>query len=496
MNKYAFLLCICLAWGNATHASKITDFYEIETVSPPSLLIERYGKAGTQTDGLDFMPDGRLVACFVGGEVFTLDTKTGKWKLFADGLHTPLGVVALNDREIMVSQRPELTLLKDTDGDGDADEYSAFSDDFGISGNYHEFHFGPVRDKDGNFYVSFGTASSGADVRFEKRGRFDKRSYLQRMYASVPYRGWVCQVTKEGKFIPWASGLRTPNGLGFDLDGNLFVSDNQGDWVGTSKLHHIEKGKFYGHAASLLWNEEWIDGRPVDLPVPSLDSMRETAAILFPHGSMANSPTQPLVDSTKGKFGPFAGQMLIGEMNKRRIMRVILEEVDGNIQGACVPFFDGNGLSTGNNRLAFSPDGKSLWVGHSAHGWAGNYGIQKITWTGKVPPELSTIKLTPKGFSMSFTAPMEKKSSSDPANYSAKVYSYKYHQSYGSPQVNKETRQPSKVTVSGDGKEILLEFDEMTARRVYEFNLGRLLTTEGKPLTNTLIVYHAHNLLR
>ena len=58
-----------------------------------------------------------------------------------------LGVVALNDREVMVSQRPELTLLKDLDGDGVADEYSAFSDGFGVSGNYHEFHFGPVRDK-------------------------------------------------------------------------------------------------------------------------------------------------------------------------------------------------------------------------------------------------------------------------------------------------------------------------------------------------------------
>ena len=109
-----------------------------------------------------------------------------------------LGVVALNDREVMVSQRPELTLLKDLDGDGVADEYSAFSDGFGVSGNYHEFHFGPVRDKAGNFYVALGTASSGAGVRFEKHGRFDKRSYLQRMYACVPYRGWVCQVPRTG----------------------------------------------------------------------------------------------------------------------------------------------------------------------------------------------------------------------------------------------------------------------------------------------------------
>ncbi|SVE31202.1 uncharacterized protein METZ01_LOCUS484056, partial [marine metagenome] len=241
-----------------------------------------------------------LVACFVAGEVFTLRPETGEWKLFADGLHTPLGVVALNDREVMVSQRPELTLLRDLDGDGVADEYKTFSDDFGISGNYHEFHFGPVRDKAGNFYVSLGTASSGADVRHEKRGGFDKRSYLQRMYACVPYRGWVLQITPEGKRIPYASGLRTPNGLGFDLEGNLFVTDNQGDWVGTSKLHHIKKGNFYGHAGSLVWEKDWVEGRPVAQPMAKLDERRQTAAVLFPHGLMANSPSQPLADSTEG----------------------------------------------------------------------------------------------------------------------------------------------------------------------------------------------------
>ena len=95
MSRYFVLLCLSLACGNFLHAAKITDFYEIENVQAPELLVQRYGSSkggqGTQADGLDFMPDGRLVACFVGGEVFTLNPKTGKWKLFADGLHTPLG---------------------------------------------------------------------------------------------------------------------------------------------------------------------------------------------------------------------------------------------------------------------------------------------------------------------------------------------------------------------------------------------------------------------
>jgi glucose/arabinose dehydrogenase len=494
MNRTFKASLILGLFGLLPVSAKVTDYYSIENVVPPKLLVDRYGKNGIQTDGLDFMPDGRLVACFVGGEVFTLDRKNGKWTLFADGLHTPLGVVALNDREVMVSQRPELTLLRDLDKDGVADEYKSFCDDFGISGNYHEFHFGPIRDKAGNFYVSLGTASSGADVRHEKRGFFDKRSYLQRMYASVPYRGWVLQVTPEGKMIPWASGLRTPNGLGFDLEGNLFVSDNQGDWVGTSKLHHVEKGKFYGHAASLLWEKDWSAGKPVDTPLSELNAKRETAAILFPHGLMSNSPSQPLVDSTAGKFGPYAGQMLIGEMNKGRIMRVILEKVGGKIQGACLPFFDGNGLNTGNNRLCFSPDGATLWVGHSNHGWAGNRGIQTLTWTGKTPPDVHGVTLTRTGFSLTFTVPLDENSVRDVGNYAIKSYAYKYHQSYGSPQVGVKKITPSKATLSKDGKTLDLQLPEMQARKLYEISLKQIRTSEGSALLNPLLVYHAHNL--
>ena len=494
MNRFLATVSLALLAYGTNSEAKVTDYYVLENIPPPKLLLERHGQNGTQTDGLDFMPDGRLVACFVAGEVFTLHPKTKEWKLFADGLHTPLGVVALNDREVMVSQRPELTLLRDIDGDGKADEFESFCDDFGISGNYHEFHFGPVRDKEGNFYVSLGTASSGADVRHEKRGLFDKRSYLQRMYSSVPYRGWVLKVTPERKLVPFASGLRTPNGLGLDLDGNLFVTDNQGDWVGTSKLHHVEEGKFYGHPGSLIWKKDWGKGRPVDKPLAKLDSLRETAAVLFPHGLMANSPSQPLVDSTGGNFGPYQGQLLVGEMNKRRIMRVMLEEVGGKLQGACAPFFDGNGLSTGNNRLCFSKDGKKLWIGHSSHGWAGSHGIQTLSWTGKTPPDTLRISIIKSGFALTFTSKMDEASALETASYKIKSYSYKYHIGYGSPQVGTAKVQVEGAELSNDGKTIKLKLNNLKPRKLYEFFLTNLKTAKGEKLLNPLVVYNAYNL--
>ncbi|MDZ7692829.1 MAG: hypothetical protein U5K69_17165 [Balneolaceae bacterium] len=116
-------------------------------------------------------------------------------------------------------------------------------------------------------------------------------------------------------------------------EGNLFIPDNQGDWLGTSKLYHIQKDNFYGHAPSLVWEEGFENIEPLELPVPVLDKMRTEAAIQFPHGYFVNSPTQPLIDRTGGKFGPFTGQMFIGEMNHKRIVRVMLEKVNGQFSG-------------------------------------------------------------------------------------------------------------------------------------------------------------------
>ncbi len=467
--------------------ASIEEYYELETVQLPVELAKVVNS--TQVDGLDFFPDGRLATCFVDGQVYTLNPKTREWKLFADGLHSPLGIVVLNNKEMVVCQRPEVSKLRDNDGDGVADEFEVLSDDFGISGNYHEFNFGPVRDGAGNFYFSLGTASSGAGVRYEKRGLFNPLSYMDRMYACVPYRGWVLKITPDGKTIPWASGFRTPNGLGFDLEGNLFVTDNQGDWVGTSKMHHVQQDKFYGHAGSLLWREDW-EGRPLDRPIPELDAIRTKAAVLFPHGAMANSPTQPLVDSTDGKFGPFAGQLFVGEMNKGRIMRVALERVRGGLQGMCIPFFDGSGLKRGNNRMVFGPD-HSMWIGHSNHGWAGEKGLQKIRWKGKVPFELKSMKLNKKGFDLDFTHTLDPKIASNSSNYLLRRYYYSYHRGYGSPQREVETvrvvaaRQINDTTIS-------IELESLKPDRLYELKLSPgLCSIKGLKPVNTTAFYNA-----
>ena len=302
------------------------------------------------------------------------------------------------------------------------------------------------------------------------------------------YRGWVLKISKEGKVTPFAPGFRSPNGLGFDLNDQLFVTDNQGDWLGTSKLYHVQHGHFYGHPASLTWTDDWQVGRnPLEVSVKELDAKRTRAAVLFPQGLMANSPTQPIPDSTEGKFGPFSGQLLVGEMNRPRIVRVILDKVAGEIQGACVPFYDNAGLSKGNHRFVFSDDG-SLWVGQTHLSWAGGQGLQRIRWNGKTPLDVRSMELLPNGFKITFTKSLEK-STSIAEQIQIKRYYYEYRKAYGSPQYGIE-----KIKIIGskrmnDNKTVMVYLDKVNPGFVYQLDIKKLIAKDKSALVNPLVCY-------
>jgi len=491
-----FLLLSYLA---ASGQETFKESYRVETVEMPKGL-------SAQTGGIDFLPDGRLVACFMRGEVMMYNLQTKEWKLFAEGLLLPLGILAVSDSEILVMQLSNLMRIKDINGDGHADLYENATDDFGMAGNYHEFNYGPVRDKAGNLFIALNTASSGGGVRPVVRGELNTHGRdgidgHKEMFSVVPYRGWVMELTPDRKLHPFASGFRSPNGLGFDLNGNLFVTDNQSDWVPTSCLYHVRKDHFYGHPASLVWKKEWRNRDPFNAPITELDKMRTRAAVLFPQGIMANSPSQPLVDMTNGKFGPFSGQLFVGEINRNRILRVMLEKVGGEFQGACISFIDGHGLRAGNNRLAFAEDG-SLWVGQIGFGgWPGESGMQRIVFTGDAPMDVSMMNLTRKGFDLTFTQRVDSTTVTNPGNYKMRCYRYEYKKKSleegidDATQIDVQDVSVVDIKLSKDGKKVSLITNTLKPGFIYELKLGDIKSASGKPITNKLICYTLNRLL-
>jgi len=459
-----------------------------------------------QIGGLDTFPDQRIAAAFHRGQVMIYHPETRDWKLFAEGLHEPLGLLIEDENNILVMQRPELTRLTDTDGDGVADEYTTVYDGFGMSGNYHEFAFGPAKDKDGNLFISLGVASNGAGIREEIRGEFQpigisrermlagstwgkNRNAAGRMYSRVPYRGWIMKIAPDGTATPYASGVRSPNGIGFDADGRLLVMDNQGDWLGTSKIHDIRKGAFHGHPAALVWREGWTED-PLKTEVKKLNEMRTRAAGLMPQGELANSPTQPIVVPS-GIFKGISGHTLIGEMNQPTLVRFLPDPgVTGASQGATVPFLQSNAFGNGRNRMTFTKDG-SLWIGKTHLSWAGAEGLIRIR--QKNPDEtlfaVEGVKLQNNGFIVTFTEPVE---NDLPKGISMKRHTYDYHQAYGSKIVDEATIPINISLLDADRKTFLLECDKSQLKEdyLYRIDLGNLKSSAGKPVLGDKIYYH------
>jgi hypothetical protein len=227
--------------------------------------------------------------------------------------------------------------------------------------------------------------------------------------------------------------------------------------------------------------------------------MRTRASILFPQGLLANSPTQPVVDRTGGQFGPFEHQLLIGEMNHARIMRVMLETVDGAVQGAVTTLIDTTTahetqpLRIGNNRLAFAPDG-SLWVGQTDHGWPGDEGLQRIRWTGQTPTAVSAMHLTDDGFELTFTKPLHEATAGADSAYQFTRYYYDYHQAYGSDRMDVQPVDVTNAEVSDNARRVSLTLDNLVPGYVYQLDLGGLQTDDGTELALPPLYYTLNRL--
>src|SRR5262249_13521044 len=166
---------------------------------------------------------------------------------------------------------------------------------------------------------------------------------------------------------------------------------------------------------------------------------------------MGQSASEPIWDTTGGKFGPFTGQCFVGDQTKSNIMRVVLEKVNGKYQGACFPFR--SGFQCGINRLEFGPDG-SLYAGQTNRGWGSvggkPYGLERLVYTGVLPFEILTMKLTRRGFDLAFTKPLDLASAEKLAAYSLQSFTYNYWSTYGSPEMDRKAEVIQAVHVSPD----------------------------------------------
>ena len=455
--------------------------YSVQSLPTPAGIV-------CEVTGLDYSDDGTLYICTRRGDVWA--QKNGDWKRFAHGLHEPMGLLA-GPGFAVISQRPEVTRLVDEDGDGTADRYETICDQIAMEANFHQYNYGLVKGKiAGNLHGIL--SCSGLS-------KPDGSPASANGFSPIPYRMWSYQITPSGEFRPWSSGLRTANGIGKSPQGELFAADNQGDWVATSMLHHLVEGDFHGHPAALRWDQNFpFSQDPKSAPIDLLEKMRKPPAVHFPHGELANSPGSPVWDTTGGKFGPFAGQMFIGDIVHPRIMRVALEKVNGQYQGTCFSFYHAEGLKAGICRLAFSSEGE-LIIGRAGEGnWARgkpDSGLQKIAYSGTTPFEIHRIELQNDGFLFHFTQPVNQVIKLDPKNFGVQSYHYPYGPNYGYPKTDIQKIVPTRVEQSLDRSTIRVMIQNLEESKIYQFNLPLIQDVDGRTLRNPVAYYTLNELV-
>jgi hypothetical protein len=473
---------LALGWGSfgalgASTAEREAEFYPLITVPIPEGIVLEAGAIAA-------LPNQRLAISTRLGDIYFVDgafqnpPAKAKFTRFASGLHEVLGLFQGKDGWFYATQRGEITRLRDTDGDGRADEFETFADGWGIGGDYHEYAFGSKPDRDGNIWVVLCLTGS-----FTSENEF---------------RGWALRVTPEGKVIPSASGIRSPGGIATNHLGDMFYTDNQGPWNGTCWLKPLVPGGFNGNPSGFKWYSLATNLGPAPKE-PSSNSriaaerakMKEFVppAIGFPYNKMGQSASGIANDFSGGKFGPFANQLFVGDQTWSTVMRVYLEKVNGVYQGACFPFREG--LDSGTLSLEFAADG-SLFAGGTDRGWGARGGkpfaLQRIVWSGRTPFEIHEMHAEPDGFELTFTEPVDPGTAGDVAAYTFENYTYIYQASYGSPEVDREKPPIESATVGADGRSVRLKV-KLTPGHIHELKLPGVKSAQGKPLLHTEAYY-------
>lgn len=452
-------------WGTAEREAA---YYAITEIPVPDPHVVEAGCFET-------LPDGRIAIGTRRGDIFMVEGLSDAhprpaFHKFAAGFDELLGLSRNPDDGVLyATHATELTRVLDTDGDGRADRFDTVNDSWGF-GHYHEFAMGSKFDSGGNIWITLGLSES--------------------YHSKALFRGWALMVTPDGTAVPVCSGLRSPLGVGDNGHGAMIYAESQGPWNGSCSLKHLKPGGFQGHPISFNWYPFAPDMGPAPV-VPDSPSRMEVErrrvkelvpyAVVFPYKRMGRSISGFTVDTTGGKFGPFGGQIFIGDYTLSILMRATMEEVNGVWQGACYPFREG--LSTGILNCHFTPGGQLL-TGGTNRGWpvrgAKSNVLERVDWTGRTPFELKEINAAHDGFLLTFTLPVDASVAADPANYRLNTFTHVYQAGYGSPEVDQTTPRVTAAEVSGDGLAVRLHVDGMVQGHVHDFDIASLRSASGE----------------
>jgi glucose/arabinose dehydrogenase len=453
--------------GKKAKSNQPQDAYVIDSLTPP---FKNPYDSWIRFGGFDFFGDGRAAVSTWSGDVWTvsgIDEKLDKlvWKRYAAGIFQALGLKIVGD-QVYTLGRDGITRLHDLNGDGEADFYECFNNDFLVTANFHEFIYDLHTDPQGSFYFI-----KGGPVRPGGSG-WDK---------VVPHHGCVFKLSKDGtKLDVVARGFRAPNGMGLGPNGEITTGDNQGTWTPVCPLNWIKPNGFYGVPEF------------TNKPEKERPTVRDNPLCWLPYPNIDNS-NGGQVWITSDKFGPLSHQLLHESYGQSALYLVLKEEVGGQMQGGVVPLLR---FDSGICRARFNAAQNALFL-TGLRGWQTNAskdaGFYRVRYTGK-PLNLPIDLNVKKGeIVIRFSDPLDTASASQVDNYRLDQWQYKWTSGYGSPSV--KVSDPKKngtdeveidsVRVGTDGKTVTLVVPDLQPVMQQKITLN-LKAANGAPIRTTI----------
>lgn len=383
---------------------------------------------------LAFYPNGEAVMVSYDGDVFrveglnTLDTDTVHMRRIASGFNEPQSIVLRGD-DIFVFSRLGITRLHDLDGDGDTDRYEMFCNDFVQSAETRAFPLSLVALNDGSLLFTVGGQ--------------------QELYPTA-HAGRVMQVSAEGEFLGiYAEGLRNGYLSKIGSDDRIVATDQQGNWVPATPMHHIEAGKFYGY-------------------VPGTTHPREVAnvPVWVPH-RFAQSAIG-MIGIQDPRHGGMDGSVMMLDYFKPGLLKILGGFETPLIQAVAIPV--PVEVAVPIIKGALNPaDGQTYHAGMQI--WSSNAprieGLSRLR-TLKPTDDLPTAaQVYTEGVWLRFAEPLDPTTMIDPSSYSVMSWSYRRTESYGSGQY-RASGQPGidphpihSVWLSPDRREVFLAVPQL-----------------------------------
>ncbi len=447
--------------------------------------------------GIDFLPNGDGVICIWGGSqksigelwvVSNLASGTpGPATRIASGLREPLGVKVVG-KDIYLIEKPGIVKYVGSGIAWTRSNFFSLPQAWYDDKQWHHFSFG-LEMRDSALWFTTGTAYEYSPDDPIQRGALIK----------VPLNG--------DSYTQYARGMSNPDGLGMGPDQQFFATDNQWYYKPANVLFHLptqnipQDGRFYG-SRTRRNNTCGITPQTVGKEVCPEDP-EYPPAIWIPYGSISYSPLRPVLL----KKGPYAGQMISGDVYRGGILRYFLERVNGEYQGSVFPFMNGgsNGIPYGIHQFLHTSLGDliGIGIGNGCAGQGGEYiwsfkgscrGMHLFSYTDQTPFEMKAIRSTSTGFQIEFTQPASAEAGLV-ANYKVQTTVFTPVQSYGADAATNDNNISIEITdvrLSDDGLFAEIKLSSLETRRMYAITLNGITSQKGE-MPNANVAYYTLN---